>query len=69
MKLKDQTDLAFSAQESQLTAAVEEIGTDARALAGHPSEANLNALAAAVNHLKSTAKPVIKEIDAACPAN
>jgi hypothetical protein len=67
--LKDQTTLAFSAHKSQLTAAVDEIGKDARALAGHPSQANLNALAAAVNNLKSAAKPVIKEIDAACPSN
>lgn len=66
--LKDQSALAFSANKSQLTGAVDEIGKDARALADHPSQANLNALAAAVNNLKSAAKPVIKEIDAACPS-
>jgi hypothetical protein len=68
-KLKDLTALAFSAQETQLTAAVDEINKDVVALASHPSDANLNALAAAVNNLKAAAKPVIKKIDATCPAS
>jgi hypothetical protein len=67
-KVKDQTDVAFAAQESQLTAAVDKIGKDARAMADHPSDANLNALATGINNLKATAKPMIKKIDATCPA-
>jgi hypothetical protein len=67
-KLKDQTTVAFAAQESQLTAAADKIGKDARTFADHPSDAHLNSLAAAVNNLKAAAKPVIKKIDATCPA-
>jgi hypothetical protein len=67
-KLKDQTTVAFSAQESQLTAAVDKIGKDARTFAEHPSDAHLDSLAAAVNNLKAAAKPVIRKIDATCPS-
>jgi hypothetical protein len=67
-KLKDQTAVAFAAQEIQLTAAVDKIGKDVRTFADHPSDANLNSLAAAVNNLKAAAKPVIKKIDATCPS-
>jgi hypothetical protein len=67
-KVEEQTDVAFAAQENQLTAAVDKIGKDAQAMVDHPSDANLNSLAAAVNNLKATAKPVIKKIDATCPA-
>jgi hypothetical protein len=66
--VEEQTDVAFAAQENQLTAAVDKIGKDARTMADHPSDANLNSLAAAVNDLKATAKPVVKKIDATCPA-
>jgi hypothetical protein len=67
--LKSQGTSAFSAQANQLTSALDVIKTDAAALAKNPSSANLTKLTGAVNSFKTTAQPLIKEMQAACPSS
>jgi septal ring factor EnvC (AmiA/AmiB activator) len=65
--LKGQASGAFSAQASQLSSALSQIGKDAQNLVKSPSSANLTALTGSVQKLKTTAQPMIKEMEAACP--
>lgn len=67
--LNRRTATAFSAQESQLTAAFDKIGDDVRTLAGDPSPANLTALEGAVKNLRASTRPVIAKIKAVCPSS
>jgi hypothetical protein len=67
--LRSQGAGAFSAQANQLTNALNAIKSDASALATNPSSANLTKLTDAVSSFKSTAQPVIKEMDTACPSS
>ena len=60
--LKGQSGGAFSAQASQLSSALSQITKDANTLVSHPSSANLSALTEAVQKLKTTAQPIIKEM-------
>jgi hypothetical protein len=65
--LKSQGTGPFAAQANQLTTALNTIKSDAAALANDPSPGNLTKLTGAVNSFKSTAQPLIKEMQAACP--
>jgi hypothetical protein len=65
--LKSQGTGPFAAQANQLTTALNSIKSDAAALASDPSPGNLTRLTGAVTSFKSTAQPVIKEMQAACP--
>ena len=68
--LNGQVGRAFSAQISQLSSDFSQITKDAGTLALHPSVANVTALTAAVQRLRTTSEPMIKEIKAiktACP--
>ena len=68
--LKGQVGKAFSAQISQLASDLSQITKDTGTLALHPSVANVTALTGAVQRLRTTSEPMIKEIKAiktACP--
>ena len=58
----------FAAQANQLSNALNAIKTSADALAKSPTPTNLSNLATAVNSFKSTAQPLIQEMQAACPS-
>lgn len=58
---------AYSAQASQLSAALTQITKDAQTLATHPTAANATALTTAVQKLKTTAQPMIKQMQTVCP--
>ena len=58
---------AYSAQADQLSSAFAQISKDAQKLAMNPSSANLTALTTAVQKLKTTAKPMVKEMQKVCP--
>lgn len=58
---------AFASQESQLTAALDQVKAAMHGLtSGGPSAAALTALATALGGLKKTVQPMIAEIQAAC---
>jgi hypothetical protein len=65
--LKSQGAGPFAAQAGQLSNALNAIKTDAAALAKSPSPTNVTNLTNAVNGFKTTAQPLIKEMEAACP--
>jgi hypothetical protein len=67
--LENQAAGAYSAEIGQLTTALNQITKSAQALAKHPSQANLTATTNAVNNLKATAKPLIKEMQTVCPSS
>jgi len=58
---------AFSAQANQLSAELTAIKTDASVLASSPSPGNLTKLTGAIATFKSTAQPLIREMQAVCP--
>jgi ABC-type transporter Mla subunit MlaD len=57
----------FAAQANQLSNELNSIKSSADSLAKNPTPTNLSNLTSAVNGFKSTAQPLIKEIQAACP--
>jgi hypothetical protein len=65
--LKSQGAGAFSAQANQLSAELTAIKTDASVLASSPSPGNLTKLTGAITTFKSTAQPLIREMQAVCP--
>ncbi len=65
--LKSQAGGAFSAQASQLSNALSQLSKDAQTLAAHPSVSNLTNMTRAVEKLKATAQPLVKEMQTACP--
>ncbi len=65
--LKGQAGGAFSAQASQLSNALSQLSKDAQTLAAHPSVSNLTNMTRAVQKLKATAQPLVKEMQTACP--
>ncbi len=65
--LASQAGGAFSAQASQLSSALHQIGKDLEALARNPSSANATALSGSVQKLKTTSEPMIKEMKTVCP--
>jgi hypothetical protein len=65
--LKSQGTGTFSAQASQLSNALNAIKTDAAALANSPTPTNIANLTNAVTSFKTTAEPIIKEMQTACP--
>ena len=65
--LKSQGTGAFSAQANQLSSGLTAIKKDAQALASSPTPTNLTKLTGAVNSFKSTAQPLIKEMQTVCP--
>jgi hypothetical protein len=64
--LKSQTG-PFAAQANQLSGALTAIKNDAASLLKNPTPTNLTNLINAVNSFKSTAEPLIKEMQTACP--
>jgi ABC-type metal ion transport system substrate-binding protein len=65
--LKNQGTGQFSAQANQLTAAVNTITKDGQALDKSPTPTNFAKLTNAVNSFKTTAQPIIKEMQTICP--
>lgn len=65
--LKGEISSAFSAEADQISADLTTIGKHARALASHPSPANLRATTTAVRELKTAAGPAITIMRTACP--
>jgi hypothetical protein len=65
--LKGQGTGQFSAQANQLTAAINTIKKDAQALAKSPTPTNFTKLTNSVKSLKTTAQPIIKEMQTVCP--
>lgn len=63
--LKGQNLGAFSAQEKELTAALDKIHKDAMALSAHPTTAS-KALSADLSHLKTESGPMITEMKTVC---
>lgn len=66
--LKGQAGGAFSAQANQLSASLDAIKAAAAAAVRDPSPGNLTKLADSVGSFKTTAEPIIKEMQTACPA-
>lgn len=67
--LKNETSSAFSAEASQISAALTTIGKHAEALSSHPSPANLRATTTAIRQLKAAAGPVIAIMRTDCPSS
>jgi hypothetical protein len=65
--LKSQGTGQFSAQANQLSNELIAIKADASALAKSPTPSNITKLTSSLNTFKSTAQPLIREIQAACP--
>jgi hypothetical protein len=57
----------FAAQANQLSTALNAIKTNAAAIAKSPTPTNITNLTNSVTSFKSTADPLIKEMQAACP--
>jgi len=57
----------FSAQANQLSSELNQIKTNASALTQNPTSSNVTKLQNSVNSFKSTAQPLVKEMQAACP--
>jgi uncharacterized phage infection (PIP) family protein YhgE len=64
--LKGQAGGAFSSQAQELTSSVDQIKTASRKLSSDPMGA-IRQLTTSLNSLKTKAKPVIAEMNAACP--
>jgi hypothetical protein len=67
--LKGEVSSAFSAEAGQVSADVTAIGKHARALAAHPSPANLRATTTAVSSLKTAVGSAITTIRTVCPSS
>jgi hypothetical protein len=67
--LKDEIGSAFSAEAHRLSAELTTIGIHARALAAHPSPANLRATTIAVRQLKTAVGPAIAILRSDCPSS
>jgi uncharacterized protein YaaR (DUF327 family) len=65
--LKSQGTGQFSAQANQLTAAVAAIKKDGQALDKSPTPTNFTKFTNAVKNFKTTAQPIIKEMQTLCP--
>jgi hypothetical protein len=65
--LDQQVATAFKSQENQLDAALDQLAAQARALAAHPSPAQLDRLGAAVTVLKAMGPPLLAAIESVCP--
>jgi hypothetical protein len=67
--LKSETRSAFSAEASQVSAALTMISKHAKALSAHPSPANLRATTTAIGELKTAVGPTIAMMRTACPSS
>jgi hypothetical protein len=67
--LGQQVSTTFKSQADELDAALDQLAAQARALAAHPSAAQLDQLGAAVAVLKSMAPPLIAEMKSVCPGS
>jgi hypothetical protein len=65
--LKSQSTGTFSAQATQLSNELDAIKSAAAALAKFPSPSNVTKLSNSISSFKSTAEPLINQMEAACP--